>query len=206
MSKFATLLTASVTLFASWAAYAEETRYISDDLTTYTFAGPGSQYRITGSIASGEQVTVVEESSSAKYTLIRYSNGKQHWIPSDKLSKAPSIRTQVPDLKQQVKTLSDELAGINDSWNKKTTEMQAKLIENETTLVGLRNENGKLSGELAAARKKIDDMEIQLDDKQRSIIQQWFMYGGGVAGAGLLFGLLLPYLIPRRKSKDRWMN
>jgi SH3 domain protein len=32
------------------------------------------------------------------------------------------------------------------------------------------------------------------------------MYGGGVAGAGLLLGLLLPHMIPRRKKKDRWMN
>ncbi|KJY02610.1 SH3 domain-containing protein [Morganella morganii] len=47
---------------------------------------------------------------------------------------------------------------------------------------------------------------MQLDDKQRDIILQWFMYGGGVAGAGLLLGLLLPHMIPRRKKKDRWMN
>lgn len=31
------------------------------------------------------------------------------------------------------------------------------------------------------------------------------MYGGGVAGIGLLLGMVLPHLIPRRK-KDRWMN
>ncbi len=35
---------------------------------------------------------------------------------------------------------------------------------------------------------------------------QWFMYGGGVLGLGLLLGLVLPHLIPSRKRKDRWMN
>jgi SH3 domain protein len=31
------------------------------------------------------------------------------------------------------------------------------------------------------------------------------MYGGGVAGAGLLFGLILPHIIPRRKkSPNGW--
>lgn len=206
MQKLAILLTAIFSMLASWAAYAEETRYISDDLTTYTFAGAGSQYRITGSVSSGEKVTVIEESPGAKFSLIRYSNGKQHWIPSDKLSKAPSISIQVPELKQQVQKLTDELAGINGSWNKKTTDMQSKLADNDTSIDNLKKENARLDTELTAAKKKIDDMTLQLDDKQRGIIQQWFMYGGGVAGIGLLFGLLLPYLIPRRKSKDRWMN
>lgn len=47
---------------------------------------------------------------------------------------------------------------------------------------------------------------LQLDDKQRTIIMQWFMYGGGVLGVGLVLGLVLPLLIPSRKRKDRWMN
>ncbi len=33
------------------------------------------------------------------------------------------------------------------------------------------------------------------------------MYGGGVAGAGLILGLILPHIIPRRRKRnDRWMN
>ncbi|STQ09229.1 SH3 type 3 domain-containing protein [Enterobacter cloacae] len=39
-----------------------------------------------------------------------------------------------------------------------------------------------------------------------TIIMQWFMYGGGVLGVGLVLGLVLPHLIPSRKRKDRWMN
>ncbi|EBS5740333.1 hypothetical protein DU198_26310, partial [Salmonella enterica subsp. enterica serovar Eastbourne] len=60
--------------------------------------------------------------------------------------------------------------------------------------------------QVVVAKKKLDAISVQLDDKQRDIILQWFMYGGGVAGAGLLLGLLLPHMIPRRKKKDRWMN
>ena len=50
------------------------------------------------------------------------------------------------------------------------------------------------------AQKKVNAVNLQLDDKQRTIILQWFMYGGGVAGVGLLLGLLLPHLIPRRRT------
>ncbi len=67
---------------------------------------------------------------------------------------------------------------------------------------GLKEENQKLKNELIVAHAA----SVQLDDKQRTIIMQWFMYGGGVLGLGLLLGLVLPHLIPTRKRKDRWMN
>ena len=34
------------------------------------------------------------------------------------------------------------------------------------------------------AQKKVNAANLQLDDKQRTIIMQWFMYGGGVLGVG----------------------
>ena len=33
---------------------------------------------------------------------------------------------------------------------------------------------------------------------------RYFMYGGGVAGAGLVVGLLVPHLPRRRSKRDRW--
>ncbi|NUA49501.1 hypothetical protein HAT94_02825 [Dickeya solani] len=63
-----------------------------------------------------------------------------------------------------------------------------------------------LKTQLEVAQKKLEVANLQLDDKQRTLIMQWFMYGGGVAGAGLVLGLLLPHLLPRRKKNDRWMG
>ncbi len=67
----------------------------------------------------------------------------------------------------------------------------------------LKDENQKLKNELVVAQKKVNAANLQLDDKQRTIIMQWFMYGGGVLGVGLLLGLVLPHLVPSRKRKDR---
>ena len=115
----------------------------------------------------------------------------------------PSLRTRVPDLENQVKTLTDKLNNIDGTWNQRTAEMQQKVAQSDSVIAGLKDENQKLKNELIVAQKKVN---LQLDDKQRTIIMQWFMYGGGVLGVGLVLGLVLPHLIPSRKRKDRWMN
>lgn len=47
---------------------------------------------------------------------------------------------------------------------------------------------------------------LQLDDKQRTTIMQWFMYNGGILGVGLLLDLVLPHLVPNRERRNRWVN
>ena len=84
--------------------------------------------------------------------------------------------------------------------------MQKKVAGSDDAINSLKEENQQLKNQLIVAKKKVDAANVQLDDKQRTIIMQWFMYGGGVAGVGLLLGLLLPHMIPRRKKSDRWMN
>ena len=37
---------------------------------------------------------------------------------------------------------------------------------------------------------------------KREIAIQWFIYGGSVLGVGLLIGLVLPHILPRRKRRD----
>lgn len=197
-----TLLTLSVT----WAAHADEKRYISDELNTYVHSGPGNQYRIVGTLNAGDEVTLLSVNDSTHYGQILDAKGRTTWIPLDQLSDQPSLRTRVPNLEQQVKTLTDKLTNIDNSWNQRTAEMQQKVAASDGIINGLKSENQKLKDQLIVADKKVNAVNVQLDDKQRTIILQWFMYGGGVLGAGLVLGLLLPHLVPRRKKKDRWMS
>jgi len=84
--------------------------------------------------------------------------------------------------------------------------MQQKVASSDGIINGLKKENQDLKNQLIVAQKKVSAVNVQLDDKQRTIILQWFMYGGGVAGVGLILGLILPHLVPRRKKNDRWMS
>ncbi|AHG19618.1 hypothetical protein Z042_08305 [Chania multitudinisentens RB-25] len=205
MQKLRLIYLAMLSFSITWGAHAEDKRYISDELNTYVHSGPGTQYRIVGTLNAGEEVTLLSVNENNSYGQIRDSKGRTVWIQLDQLSQTPSLRTQVPELEQQVKVLTDKLANIDNSWNQRTAEMQQKVAASDSTINGLRQENQDLKNQLVVAQKKVSAVNLQLDDKQRTIILQWFMYGGGVAGAGLLLGLLLPRLVPRRRN-NRWMN
>ncbi len=47
-------------------------------------------------------------------------------IPLKQLSTEPSLRSRVPDLENQVKTLTDKLTNIDNTRNQRTAEMQQK--------------------------------------------------------------------------------
>ena len=193
-------------LSATAVSHAEEKRYVSDELNTWVRSGPGDNYRLVGTVNAGEEVTLLQTDANTNYGQVKDSTGRTAWIPLKELSNVPSLRTRVPDLENQVKTLTDKLNNIDGTWNQRTAEMQQKVSQSDSVISNLKDENQKLKNELIVAQKKVNAANLQLDDKQRTIIMQWFMYGGGVLGVGLVLGLVLPHLIPSRKRKDRWMN
>ncbi|MCE0826341.1 SH3 domain-containing protein [Buttiauxella sp. A2-C2_NF] len=206
MHKFRLICLTLLSLSVSVVAHAEEKRYVSDELNTWVRSGPGDNYRLLGTVNAGEEVTLLQSNEESKYGQVRDSNGRTSWIPLAQLSTTPSLRIRVPDLENQVKTLTDKLTNIDTTWNQRTADMQQKVAQSDSVITGLKDENQELKNQLIVAKKKVEAANVQLDDKQRAIIMQWFMYGGGVAGFGLLLGLLLPHMIPSRKKKDRWMN
>ncbi|WP_315709494.1 TIGR04211 family SH3 domain-containing protein [Brenneria uluponensis] len=206
MHKSRSIFICLIALVCSFSIHAEEKRYISDELITYTHSGPGNQYRIVGALKAGAEVTLLSVNDNAGYAQIRDDKNHTSWIPLDQLSQTPSLSTRVPELENQVKVLTDKLNNIDQTWKQRTTAMQQKVDASDSIISGLQKNNQDLKAQLRSAQQKVSAASVQLDDKKRTLILQWFMYGGGVAGAGLLLGLLLPHLIPRRKKNDRWMG
>lgn len=205
MHRLHRLLLPLFSLCLTLQSHAEAPRFISDALRAYVHSGPGNQYRIVGTLNAGDPVTLLDTDQQTQFAQIRDSKGRNVWLPVDQLSTQPSLRTQVPALESQLATLTTRLSHIDDEWQQKTAEMQRKVASSDDSLARLQAENQQVRQQLSNAQKSLGALSSQLDDKQRAIILQWFLYGGGVAGGGLLLGLLLPHLLPRRKN-TRWMN
>jgi SH3 domain protein len=167
--------------------------YVSDELYTYTHKGPGTKYKIMGVVNAGEKIKVLTRDTKAGYSQIKDAKGRKVWIDSKYVSNQPGLKEQLEKLR-----ISDE------SSNKKISSLEEELNLNITKVQELEKTNKSLTTELAKIQELNDSLSTKVDNEKNELLMQWFSYGGMVAGLGLLFGLILPSLIPSRKRKSSW--
>ena len=201
MSKLKLLLSGLLFNAVLNSAYAE-TQYVTENLNTYLRRGAGEQFKIAGMIQSGEQVNVLEQ--QGKYSLIRDGKNREAWILTTELSKTPSSKLENPQLKAQIQELTLKLNHLDSDWQQRTVEMQRRTKQSEQQSNELLEQNAQLKRELEITKNKNRDLEAVLDAGKREIAVQWFIYGGCVLGFGLLLGLIIPHILPRRKRRDDW--
>jgi SH3 domain protein len=183
-------------------AQSDSQAWVSDELSTYVRSGPTDGYRIVGTLNAGEQVDVLE--TSGNYTRVRSNSGDTVWVLSSELQQTPSARQQLPELQAQVEELTQELDGINDTWERRVSSMTETLDVREQRIAELEARNHELDAQSEQARRQVRALQARLDTQEEDLLMRYFMYGGGVAGAGLLVGLVVPHLPRRRKKRDRW--
>lgn len=179
-----------------------QARWVSDELTTFVRSGPSDGYRIIGTLTSGEPVTLLE--TSGDYSRVRAEDGDTVWVQSSELQAERSISEQMPQLREQVESLNAELEGINAEWESRVSVMTETLQAREARIAELETHNAELSAQYDQARQTMRGMQARLDTQEQDLLMRYFIYGGGVAGAGLVLGLLVPHLPRRRKKNDRW--
>jgi len=167
--------------------------YVSDELFTYTHSGPGTKYKIVGIVNAGEKIKVVSTSENAEYTQIIDSKGRNVWMSSKYISNQPGLKKQLEELKISYSKM-----------DKNKITLEKELATNINQVQELKKLNSSLSKELKQVQQKNEKLNEKLDKEQNELLMRWFTYGGIVAGAGLIFGLILPYLIPSKKQKARW--
>lgn len=199
MQKLSSVILSCVLFGISIPSNAADT-YITENLNTYMRKGAGDQYRISGAIQAGEKVTVLEKRE--RYSLIRDRRNREGWVLNAELSDTASPKELIPQLKQQVQDLTTRLNKVDSEWQQRTAEMQRRAqnsIKKSSELVA---ENAQLKRELEILKNKNRDLETMHDSEKREVVIQWFIYGGAVLGVGLLLGLIIPLLIPRRRRNN----
>ncbi|TCP95821.1 SH3 domain protein [Cricetibacter osteomyelitidis] len=181
---------------------AAETKYVTENLNTYLRKGAGDNFKIAGAIQSGTAVTVLEKRE--RYSLIRDDRNREAWILNSELSDTPSSKIENPRLRNQVQELSLKLSKIDADWQQRTNEMQRRTKQSEQQSSELLEQNSQLKRELEILKNKNRDLEAMLDADKREIVIRWFIYGGAVLGAGLLLGLIIPLILPKRRRNNGW--
>ena len=196
--KLRTALLSAVLLGASTQAFAAD--YIAENLSTYMRKGAGNQFKISGSIQAGEPVTVLDKKDN--FVLIRDSRNREGWVLASEISQTASPRELIPQLQQEVQTLTAKLKNMDGDWQRRTAEMQRRSQDAEKQSSNLFEENAQLKRELEIVKNKNRNLEIMQDAEKRTIAIQYFIYGGSVLVVGLLLGLIIPIILPKRRSRN----
>ncbi|BDQ64985.1 TIGR04211 family SH3 domain-containing protein [Shewanella xiamenensis] len=169
-------------------------RYISDNVFLYILNGPGTDYRILGSIEAGQPVTLLGE-TQGDYSKIIDHKGREGWVPTNLISSTPSFREQVSTLTNELNETKAKLAEVLSSTNNhsdEVDELKAKLSEAEAMLNKTTQER--------------DNLKVAVDRSAQEAQFALWREGGLIAAAGLVVGVILVYLPrPQRRNKKRWM-
>lgn len=204
--------------------WAEEVRYVSDELTIPMRSGTTIKHKILKFLTSGTPVIVKEVSEDGKYAwvMLKDDDNKLGWVKTEQLMKQPSARDRIVTVKKALDKKEDEISKLNQTIadlkdNNKQLETQLQTVgkqyqETKDTLDNLRKsaakpieiaeENKQLKDEIAhqqAVNQKVMQENEFLSDKN---IKEWFMIGGGVSLGSLILGLLITRVNWRRK--DSW--
>lgn len=187
-------------LFSMLAAptFAQD-RYIADKLFTYMHSGPSNQYRILGSIDAGEKVKLIEVNKESGYSHIADERGRTDWVESRFITREVSNTLRLPALEKELEEVKKLLANARQNADSEKAGLAESLELRNQQIADLERNYADISKQLTDSQSEIRELRAKLDTQKEDLLLKYFTYGGGVAGIGLLLGLVLPHIIPRRK-------
>lgn len=165
--------------------------FISDALVVYIHSGPGTEYRIIGTLAAGSSVVQLSEDNG--YAQIQFDN-RTGWLPKEHLSFTPGMHSQLTELTATFEQQSARLAELEQSSGQAQTDLNRVTLERDHALQ-----------EVEQLTRSNERLTTELAQTQAGFWQQPMVLGSAILIFGLIFGLVLPKLIPQRRNKDRWM-
>lgn len=193
MAFIAIILSSSLSLSTQAAENNYKQGYISDELFIYMHAGPGTNYKILGSILAGSEVKITGSEDNG-YSEVIDNKNRATWVESKYLSTKAGLRFVVAELKGKIASSSDFSSQLDGEVNE---------LKSKVNL--LTNDKKKLSSELKKLTSTLTKTQSKIKDQDTNIKKQWFFNGALVLGVGLILGLILPRFFTRRRgAMDSW--
>jgi SH3 domain protein len=186
-------LSSSLFLSAQAAENNYQQGYISDELFIYMHAGPGTNYRILGTLIAGSEVKITGAVDN-DYSEIIDDKNRATWVESKYVSTKAGLRFVVAELNKKIASSSDF-----------TSQLDGEVNELKSKVNLLTSDKKNLSAELQKLTATLVKTQTKIKDQDTNIKKQWFFNGALVLGVGLILGLILPRFFSRRRgAMDSW--
>ena len=167
--------------------------FIIDDLSIFMHTGPGTNYRILGTINAGSEIKTTGKSDKGYSEIIDNKNRKT-WIETKYLTAKPGLRYVVAELNGKIASSSDY-----------TNQLDGEVNQLRSSVEILSKDKEKLSIQLTQVDQQLKVTLTKVKDQDAKILTQRFYNGAIVLGVGLLLGLIIPKFFARRKSSmENW--
>lgn len=174
--------------------------YISDKLYTYLHSGPSLDYRIIGSVNAGDKIQFIAANKASGFSQIVDSHGRKGWVESKFITQEVSMASRYPVLEKELATVKAKLDTAQETADSEKGGLVTSLAASKKQIADLESNYSDINQQLASSQEEVRALRAKIDTQKEDLLLRYFMYGGGVAGLGLIFGLILPHLIPRRKK------
>lgn len=157
----------------------------------------GPESKIIRNIEGGTEVELVRPMPKIGYTKIRLSSGESGWVLATRLSE------QAPDPGQLI-LASKNLLGLSMPQLQKhiaNTQTELNIVRQASvTASRMLEERDQLQITARGLQEKLAEMRQEKAALNADQKQLWFMMGAGTLFGGILLGLVIPRLKPKRRG------
>jgi len=196
------------------------TAYVTDSFKAPLHSGHSNAYRIIAYPKSGTALVVLDANKETGYTKVKTTKGTEGWVLTRYLVTTPIAKHRLIQAQKQLAALkkkNKELASGQNNASKTASDLNR---QNKA----LQSSNAKLEKELNYI-KDVSGNAISINQRNQQLIEenqqlknekdllssdnerlkddaksQYFMMGAGAILLGLILGLVLPSLKPKRKD------
>ena len=211
--------------FLAVTAFAQEQRYITDEILVPVRSGAGGEYRIVNKgLSSGTPITLFSLSDDGVWAEVETRGGTRGWL------RAQYIQAELPKkiLLEQAAARYRELEADRDKLLSMLDDTQSEAYAADGELEDLRERLATTDAELLEIRR-ISGAAIELDARNQSLAKElenkrseaellklenvrlkeridsnMIMDGALAVLLGVIIAALAPRLMPKRRRNDGW--
>lgn len=220
MKRPGTTLILALALTASGYTQAEETAYVTDNLTITLRSGESIGHQVIRGLKSGTRLTITERNEDTGYSRVTLEDGTQGWVLTRLLSNTPGAQQLLLETRSALKKANEALKQAQEKLstsssarhsseqslqqlqqaNEKLTQELNQLQAISGNALALNEENKTLKTNQMRLETEIEALKQQNASLEDSTTRNWFITGTGVMLLGLLIGLIIPGLRWRKKT------
>ena len=200
-----------------------QTLYVDDVVHVFLRAAPSSDAAIVQrGIRSGTRLTQLQEQPQNNYINVQLETGVAGWVHSQYLVNQPIARQQLQEVTERMISAEASVQELTVSYDKVLDDNEtldsviATLTEQEHGLrieleeikflssqtIQINELNTQQSNQIVEFQLQLNALRAENQELTENVKMQWFIYGGGAVGSGILVGILLPLLRARRRRSE----